>query len=387
MKLTIATKFSGGGGVDIGAELAGWNHLYGIEYDDKIASVARSNGLNTITADILKIKPSDYPRMVWMHDSPPCPNFSTAKANGEETENDIALAQAVCDWIVYHRPRFYTLENVYGYRKSKSWAMIADALHRHGYVFNYWHVNMANYGVPQTRKRMIVIARRDGIMPQLPEPTHAKEPQVGLFETKKRWVSWYEAIEDLIPTLPDSQFAPWQLERLPDECKTFVINPNRTSFDWASENDAVKQAQPMTTCTRAENVTAFIMNAANPNGNETKKYRVEDEPAKTMTAGDSGYIKAFVADGQANSDGESMTVRDGNHPIYTMTSGTGVKRTANALANGRVCKMTPRAIARFQTFPDSYALPDNNALAVRILGNAVPPLFMQRVGEMIKASM
>ncbi len=59
MKAT--TKFSGGGGVDLGMIAAGWEHLYGIEYDDRIAQVARNNGLNTITADILKIKPSDYP--------------------------------------------------------------------------------------------------------------------------------------------------------------------------------------------------------------------------------------------------------------------------------------------------------------------------------------
>lgn len=306
------TKFSGGGGVDLGMEAAGWDHLYGIEYDDKIASVARNNGLNTITADILGIKPDDYSGMDWMHDSPPCPNFSTAKANGEETENDIALAQAVCDWIVYHRPQFYTLENVYGYRKSKSWAMIADTLHRQGYLFNFWHVNMASFGVPQTRKRMIVIARRDGIMPQLPEPTHAKNPQVGLFETKKRWVSWYDAIEDLIPTLPDYEIS-------------------KSITDWY--HDQKKE-------------TLLF---------QTKDYRCWGDGFRRIT-----------------------------EPSFTITTSLvkSIKYTDHFKEGGVGSEMTTRALARFQTFPDTYTLPDSNTLAARIIGNAVPPLFMQRVGEM-----
>lgn len=374
--MIAASKFSGGGGVDIGMEAAGWKHLYGIEYDNKIAQVARSNGLNTITADILKIKPDDYLGMDWMHDSPPCPNFSTAKANAEETENDIALAQAVCDWIVYNRPRFYTLENVYGYRKSKSWAMIADTLHRHGYLFNYWHVNMADYGVPQTRKRMIVIARRDGIMPQLPPQTHAENPVPGLFGTKKRWVSWYDAIEDLIPSLPDSQFASWQLERLPDEYKTILIK-NGDEFSVMPDETKPCYTVSSSTCSFGK---AFIVDSDSKCGTRT-----ENEDSFSVVASRFTMPQAFICDGQANSDGQSMTTRT-NEPLFTVTATTTVKRVVNALTNGRVVKMTPRALARFQSFPDWYELPESNTLAARIIGNAVPPLFMQRVGEMFADS-
>ena len=49
------------------------------------------------------------------------------------------------------------------------------------------------------------------------------------------------------------------------------------------------------------------------------------------------------------------------------------------LTQGRVVKMTPRALVRFQSFPDSYALPEKNSLAVTIIGNAVPPLLMREV--------
>jgi site-specific DNA-cytosine methylase len=43
--------------------------------------------------------------------------------------------------------------------------------------------------------------------------------------------------------------------------------------------------------------------------------------------------------------------------------------------------MSPRAVARFQSFPDSYQLPVKKSLAGKIIGNAAPPLLMQRIAE------
>ena len=77
-----------------------------------------------------------------------------------------------------------------------------------GYFWTYDHVNAADYGVPQTRRRLILRASR-GLLPFLPEPVP--------------WVGWYAAIEDLIPTLPESKLAPWQLARLPAELRETVL--------------------------------------------------------------------------------------------------------------------------------------------------------------------
>jgi len=305
-----ATLFSGGEGAGLGMVAAGFSHAWGIEHEGKIAQVARDNGFNVLTADILQCDPADFEPIDWLHASPPCPNFSNAKANAEETDNDMALAAKVCEFITVLLPRVFTLENVYQYRNSQSWSTIAKTLLIHGYALNYWHVNMADYGVPQTRKRMIAIARRDGQAPMLPPATHDEKPQAQLFGAKRPWVGWYEAIEDLIPTLPDSEFAPWQLSRLPEEFNNQLVH------------------------------------GTNANGITANKYY---EPAGVVVA--SLHSKAVMP---------------------------------RAFANGRIVKMTPRALARFQSFPDSYELPESNSLACRIIGNAVPPLFMQRLGEWLK---
>jgi DNA (cytosine-5)-methyltransferase 1 len=118
---TFASLFSGFGGADLAAIAAGLNPIWAVEYEADIAAVYRDNlGDHVTVADILTLDPKDFERPDFLHASPPCPNFSNAKANGEETEHDIALAQKVADFVTVLLPDFFTLENVYQYRESKS---------------------------------------------------------------------------------------------------------------------------------------------------------------------------------------------------------------------------------------------------------------------------
>ncbi|MCP5018944.1 MAG: DNA cytosine methyltransferase, partial [Ketobacter sp.] len=427
---TYGDWFSGFGGTAIGANAAGLKLIFGAEHRADVAAVYAQNlGDHVQVCDLLTVDIETFPYVDVFHASPPCPNFSNAKKDGEETANDLQLASKVAEYIVLRRPLVFTLENVYQYRNSKSWGIIAQALHTHGYQFNYWHVNMADYGVPQTRKRMIVIARRDGRTPQLPHATHAKEPGVMLFDNPKKWVGWYEAIEDLIPTLPDSEFAPWQLERLPDEFKESFLPHTQansgTDGKWASEPATtiavsskpdrafildgqangdgksmtnIDGENPTFTVTASQHkrmARAFVMNEGNPNGNETRKYRLDNEPIKTVTAGGMKINAMVLECGNCNhiwkgsdryscpncnrpdvgniiKDGDNYApVLDGESPDFTMSATNGAK----GYAHGRVVKMTARALARFQSFPDWYVLPDKNSLACYGIGNAEPPLF------------
>ena len=173
---TFGSLFSGFGGADIGAMAAGLTPLWGVEFEGQIAAVANRNlGDHVRAADILACDPTDFPPVDVLHASPPCPNFSVAKAGGEETAQDIALAQRVADFVTTLGPGVFTLENVWAYRNSRSWRLIEDALYGAGYWLSIDHVNAADFGVPQTRKRMIVRAVRGGWVPMLPPA----EPWVG----------------------------------------------------------------------------------------------------------------------------------------------------------------------------------------------------------------
>jgi len=334
---TIATLFSGGEGVGCGARAAGLRHLWGVEIDDAVAQVARDNGFDVETADILKADPADYESPTVLHASPPCPSFSVAKQGRRETDYDVKLARVTAQFIDTLRPRYFTLENVWLYRKSRSWAIIRDALYGCGYWFDLAHVNAADFGVCQTRKRMIVRAALGQMVPHLPPP----EP----------WAGWYSAIEDLIPTLPKSKFAPWQLARLTLSGTTLV--------DSAGYPDTSGARVPIT--------------------------RRGDEPANTVIANHAQRgMRAFLVGGQyawpANESDRPRPVqmRGQDESAFTVTAQNKGDWRAR-LARGRVVQMSTRALARLQAFPDSYILPDNETLACRVIGRAGPPLLFQKL--------
>lgn len=387
--MKLGTYFSGGGVADIGYKAAGFEPTFAVEFDPaneaqsmRIADCYERNlGAHVIRQPVQNVAPADLPYVDLFHASPVCKNASRAKAGGEENDVDMVTAQATCDYIAHHRPLFVVIENVYGYRNFDAYKLILATLRANGYEYRAEKMNAADYGVPQTRERLIVTASRVGRPPSVPK-THMKEPPTmpSLFDVAlPRWVGWYESIEDLIDTLPDDKFADWQLERLPDEMKTFLIGQGQ----WSLPKNKKEPSDTVTSNKNQNGIRAFIMNPANPNGNEKRKYRWGDEPTKTVTAGDSQSTKAFVVNGTPNSNGATITVCQREQPIFTLTA-TNFKRPTRASVPGRVVRMTPRALARFQSIPDSYVLPTRITDACCLIGNGVPSLMTQRIGETLK---
>jgi DNA (cytosine-5)-methyltransferase 1 len=371
--------FAGFGGVDIVLREAGFN-VTGIEIEDDIAEVNRLNGGDCFTADLLAVDPSAYVGYWLMHFSPPCPSFSVAKQGGGETEMDLALARKICEFVRVCRPAYFTLENVWGYRKSLSWLLIWYTLLEEGYGVGGWNLNAADYGVPQSRRRMIVIARRDGRQPAKPWPTHSKKPD--MFTAP--WRGWYEAIEDLIPDLPETVFAPWQLDRLPDELRTILVmtgNTNRNGVDNISGRGCLDTDQPANTVTTKEMPKTFVLSSQNASKKPDLTIREGYDPMFTVTASilqKGAPPKAFIIGGQygqykTENNGSPRTVENkaAYSPVWTICGSD--KLDTRICQSGKVVSTTPRCLARFQDFPDWFVLPENRAFACRGIGNAVPP--------------
>lgn len=360
MPSSYGDLFSGFGGATIGAMAAGYTPLWGVELRGDVAEVANANlGGHIRVLDILDANPRRFERVDHLHASPPCPNFSVAKAGAVETVLDIALARKVAEFVTVLQPETFTLENVYGYRHSRSWAIIEDTLHEVGYWVNVEYVNAANMGVPQTRKRMIVRAVRGGFVPYLPEPVE--------------WIGWYAAIEDLLDTLPESQFAPWQLARLPETLADHFLITNGQGESLPGRN--VSWANEPTNTIKANDSGkpwAFLMAV---NGEASTVFPPASPTQAIVSANGIGKYRAFIVP-DAN---DSCAVRLAAQPCYTQTISTVPGRAW--LSAGRVVAMTPRTLARFQSFPDWYELPEKRSLAAYGIGNAVPPLMMQRILE------
>lgn len=307
-----ATLFSGGGGCEARlTDIIDFRHA--VEYDAQIAAVYAQNiGAHVQVARVEDVDYSPWGALDYLHASPVCKEYSAAKTGGAEGEGDIQSALAVVRCLEATQPRVFTLENVGAYQHGKAYRLICQALDRGGYMWHAEVLNSADFGVPQTRRRLILRAVRDRLLPTLPEAVP--------------WVGWYAAIEDLIPTFPESQFAPWQLARLPGEISGDILN-----------GDA-----PAMTMTAAQKPRAWLV------GEDSKIGMVaDDQPSMTLVS----------------------SHRSGNTRAW--------------LSAGRVVKMTPRALARFQSFPDSYVLPDRASLACTVIGNAVPSLMMRRIVEQL----
>ncbi|MBD2468732.1 DNA cytosine methyltransferase [Nostoc sp. FACHB-145] len=177
---TAVVLFAGGGGIEAGMVQAGIRPVVAVEHDPTklqlSAAIAQSHhrnfseyGCKVIQQTVQEIARSGFigfpANPDYLHASPVCANFSqahTAKAGAAiETADDLTAAQAVAVTIRQLRPRVFTLENVPRYQNSQSFAIILDALESLGYHVNYSVVNMADFGLPQARRRLVLVGCRD----------------------------------------------------------------------------------------------------------------------------------------------------------------------------------------------------------------------------------
>jgi DNA (cytosine-5)-methyltransferase 1 len=202
---TAVVLFAGGGGVEAGLIEAGILPVMSVELDpdreklsSAIANIHEKNfaeyGCKIIRETVEQCAAEHFegfPKNPFLlHSSNVCKGFSNANGEKGETRKDIDAAIAVVIAIRELNPENFTLEQVAGYQYSESFKTILDNLDELGYNTRWNIVNLADFGVPQSRSRLILRASRNGEPIPLP-------PSVNR-------VSWDSAIEDLIPNLPDS---------------------------------------------------------------------------------------------------------------------------------------------------------------------------------------
>jgi DNA (cytosine-5)-methyltransferase 1 len=212
---TFASLFSGGGGADIGAAMAQFQPIWGIELDLDIAGVFAANlGHQPIVKSVADVNPNSLERPDVLWASPPCQEWSVARSKSLPKRVDADIGYSIIPFLKTLQLKIFILENVEAYRKATVFHTIVNALHQLGYWTSWSVLNMADWGVPQTRRRLILRAVKGVFVPPLP--------------STQKWMGWYEAIADLIPTLPSASFAPWQIERMPSLAQTSLVDGRNT---------------------------------------------------------------------------------------------------------------------------------------------------------------
>lgn len=323
MRELIVDSFAGGGGASTGIELAlGRSPDIAINHDAEALALHRMNHPETwhLPHNVWKVDPVAVTRgqpvgLLWA--SPDCKHFSKAKGGKPVKRNIRDLAWVVVRWAKQVRPRVIILENVEEFRdwgpllpdgqpckerKGQEFKRWEGELKRLGYKVEHRELRACDYGAPTIRKRLFLIARRDGEKIVWPKPTHGRPDNPDVIAGRK--LSWRTAADIIDWSLP---------------CHSIFLS--------REDGRAVGVNRPLAEATMARiarGVKRYVIDAAKPfvvsyygdgSGGLDRSSPV-DEPVRTVvTENRHGLVTPFVTKFRANSVGSPL-----NEPLHTVTA-------------------------------------------------------------------
>lgn len=181
---TAVDLFSGCGGGSLGLQAAGFQIVGAIELDAVAASsYERLVGASPTIADIRDVTPDALPRLAASGEltlllgCPPCQSFTDLRRGRNRTAADEVrdrLPEEYLRFVSALEPRHIAFENVPGLASGPnrgSFDTFVASLERLGYRVTWRVLDAADFGVPQHRRRLVLIGSRVAT-PLLPEPTH-----------------------------------------------------------------------------------------------------------------------------------------------------------------------------------------------------------------------
>ncbi|MBR1846912.1 MAG: DNA cytosine methyltransferase [Bacilli bacterium] len=199
--MKVVSLFSGAGGLDLGFVLAGHKIVWANDlYEDAVKTYRQNLGNHIICQDITKIQTNEIPDCDIVIGGFPCQGFSVANTTRHVSDERNVLYKQLIRVIKDKQPKYFLAENVKGILsigKGEVFKKIITDFAELGYTVNYKLLNAADYGVPQTRLRVIIVGVRKDLGRSFifPEPTHSKNETGQL----PKWVS----VSDALSGIPD----------------------------------------------------------------------------------------------------------------------------------------------------------------------------------------
>lgn len=200
--MTITSLFSGAGGLDLGLIQAGNTVIWANDVDSDAVETYRANiGNHIICQDIKNIPLTEIPSSDVIVGGFPCQGFSLANLKRDISDERNQLYLFFYSIVKNKKPKFFIAENVKGILSLGNGSIIKQIVSDFdsaGYFVEVHKVNVADYGVPQHRERVIIIGQRkdlaDHMLFKFPIASHS-ENNINL----KPWVS----IKEALTTLPE----------------------------------------------------------------------------------------------------------------------------------------------------------------------------------------
>jgi len=331
---TCIDLFAGAGGLSIGFEKAGFKVVAATDWDHWSCETLRTNNKNTVVyeGDIVDLDPALFAKQIGVDTvdiiigGPPCQGFSQlGKRMKDDPRNQ--LWREYLRFVAFFKPKMFLIENVPQLLASDEFGQIKMTAEKLGYEVKEKILAAVEYGVPQKRRRAIIIGSRIG-SPKHPLPTHAAPTQTNLLNSKLKTCSTVrDAIGDL-PLEPDGRN--WHIGR----------NPTPVSLK--------------------------RYKCVPPGGN-----RFNLPPEITPDCWKKKLTGSTDVFGRLEWDKPSLTIRT---EFFKPEKGRYLHPEAHR-------PITIREAARLQTFPDDYIFIGSNVQVAKQIGNAVPIQLAKCIGE------
>jgi DNA (cytosine-5)-methyltransferase 1 len=425
---------AGAGGAALGLRASGVEGLGCFEWDAEACATLRAAGFPARQADIRLVdwhgwlRKYGSPDLLWA--SPPCQAWSSAgKREGAFDERN--AWPWVLDVIDVVKPTWAICENVPGLTHHNGdcvgakdprdcpgcyWLrVVVPAFRRRFAHVTVGILNAADFGVPQTRNRVFLIAGPEPY--RWPDPTH-RDPSLplDLFDVRQPWVSIGEALGlngtvstgqntqlgggVVVPkTYSSEQPSPTikttgglTVESAPPDVRAELGRRGKVSTMRNSDNNPTQErerptSEPAPTIGGRDN--HFIMLEARVMAGGTKRTErdITDEPSTTIGAVTGGSnslpvveVYATQADlGQQGHLPQSQRAEPVDRPAHAIDTADQTMQLTS-LATGRY-RLTRAELARLQDFPDGYPFQGRVRSQHAQIGNAVPPTVARRLVE------
>jgi DNA (cytosine-5)-methyltransferase 1 len=181
--LTAVDLFAGGGGLTLGLKRAGFNVVAAVEVEPEAFATYKTNHpeVHGLKQDIrmihgkslLQFSPSG--EIDLLAGCPPCQGFTSLTSKYKRFDQRNFLIREMTRIVKETRPRAVMMENVPGLtvKGKKLFVEFLEVLGDLGYIISFQVLQTADYGVPQSRRRLVVLAGK-GFSIQIPPPTHSR---------------------------------------------------------------------------------------------------------------------------------------------------------------------------------------------------------------------
>ena len=395
-KLKVLSLFAGAGGMDLGFKNAGYEIIWANDFDpDSVKTYKRNLGNHIVLGDIEKIKTNHMPN------NPdvviggfPCQGFSIANLSRRVDDSRNKLYKQMLRVIRAKKPKYFVAENVSGILTLGKGAVIEKIIKDFksiGYKVDYKLLNAADYGVPQSRKRVIIIGNRLDLENPYPKQTHQiSTKQKNLFDMFEKQISTKEAINFLA--------------KVPLTSKTIYVN-NRVIHNHVGDTNVHDEFWGRKYPVNQFHICDYLKKWRKKAGISTKK--VDEHFGYAHTAGhwfrkdnNSGSIpnpddwrglkKLLGFDNKYDKQvttmvkkkiqfEQSLRITNWKTPSDTLTA------TSPEIHVNLKRRLSVRECAILQTFPDDFIFEGATYRSMhKQIGNAVPVLLAEKVAKEIK---